>query len=289
MSHLPYGFHLFCSLGQSGLRQWLQRQRRWVVFLGLVALTIASLSLGVHGFAPEATLAVPPAATGRSALAARPHPLPPFLAQWQDPDQRGDYFDQIEPSEVGYLVWSTFPVSVYVEPAQPNLSGFAATQAETWRQAITAAIAAWHPVLPLTLVETPETADIRIWRAAPPIQRHPDGRLARIRAAETRYALYTQSQANGPPLLRHRFEIYLSPHQPAAFTQATARHELGHALGIWGHSPDPGDVLYYAQVRQPPPISSRDLNTLKRIYEQPTQVGWPIAENGCAQPGSCQR
>ncbi|WP_448574314.1 matrixin family metalloprotease [Trichothermofontia sp.] len=257
--------------------RFLQRQRRWVVFLGLIGLTIASLTLGSRSFSPEATLAMsPPAAPQRSALAARPHPLPPFLAQWQDPNQRGDYFDQIAPSEVGYLVWSTFPITVYVEPSQPNLNGFAATQAETWRQAITAAIAVWHPFLPLTLVETPETADIRIWRSAPPIQRHPDGRLARIRAAETRYTLYTtRPQTDGTTLLRHRFDIYLSPHQPATFTQATARHELGHALGIWGHSPDPGDVLYYAQVRQPPPISARDLNTLKRIYEQPTQVGWP--------------
>lgn len=206
----------------------------------------------------------------------RPHPLPTFLAQWHDPQARGDYFDQIEPTEGGYLVWSQFPVSVYIDPPKPDSGSFAAAQAATWRQAIAQAIAAWHPYIPLSVVETAAVADIRIWRSAPPIQRNPDGSLARIRAAETRYNLYTQRQADGRTLLRHRFDIYLSPNQPAAYTQATARHELGHALGIWGHSPDPGDVLYYAQVRQPPPISSRDLNTLKRIYEQPTRLGWPI-------------
>ena len=34
------------------------------------------------------------------------------------------------------------------------------------------------------------------------------------------------------------------------------------------------DVLYFSQVRNPPAISARDVNTLKRVYEQPTRLGW---------------
>lgn len=261
---------------------WL-RSCRWLGLAGLVVLLVVLMEgaprslLGVSG--PPALAISPPNPRPSLALlpTPRPHPLPSFLAQWHDPQARGDYFDQIQPSEWGYLVWSQFPVSVYIDPPPPDLGRFAAAQAATWQQAIAQAIAAWHPYIPLSVVETAAVADIRIWRSAPPIQRHPDGSLARIRAAETRYNLYTQPQADGRTRLRHRFDIYLSPNQPAAYTQATARHELGHALGIWGHSPDPGDVLYYAQVRQPPPISPRDLNTLKRIYEQPTRLGWPVS------------
>jgi predicted Zn-dependent protease len=33
-------------------------------------------------------------------------------------------------------------------------------------------------------------------------------------------------------------------------------------------------VPYFSQVRNPPPISPRDVNTLKRIYQQPTSLGW---------------
>jgi hypothetical protein len=29
-------------------------------------------------------------------------------------------------------------------------------------------------------------------------------------------------------------------------------------------------------VNAPPDISERDLRTLKRVYEQPTRLGWPI-------------
>ena len=46
---------------------------------------------------------------------ARVHSLPPFLANWQDPTNSGDYFEQIESTPLGYLVWSQFPVRVYVE------------------------------------------------------------------------------------------------------------------------------------------------------------------------------
>ncbi|MDY6806095.1 MAG: peptidase, partial [Cyanobacteriota bacterium] len=42
----------------------------------------------------------------------------------------------------------------------------------------------------------------------------------------------------------------------------------------WGHSEEERDVMYYSQVGSPPPISARDINTLKRIYQQPTRLGW---------------
>jgi len=70
--------------------------------------------------------------------------------------------------------------------------------------------------------------------------------------------------------------IYIRPDQAIEYLQAAARHELGHALGIWGHSPQPTDALYASQVRNPAKISARDLNTLKRVYEQPTRLGWEM-------------
>jgi predicted Zn-dependent protease len=58
-----------------------------------------------------------------------------------------------------------------------------------------------------------------------------------------------------------------------AYIASAARHEFGHALGIWGHSPQPEDVMYYSQVQSPPNISPRDINTLKKIYQQTTRLG----------------
>jgi predicted Zn-dependent protease len=73
--------------------------------------------------------------------------------------------------------------------------------------------------------------------------------------------------------LRHHMTIQIRPTQAGEFETAAIRHELGHALGIWGHSPMMTDALYFSQVREPPPISARDVNTLQRIYRQGTRLG----------------
>ena len=195
------------------------------------------------------------------------HPLPPTLTQWQDKTNSGDYFSQVTPTQVGYLVWSQFPVQVYVEPPS-SVSG---KQAETWVNAILQAVQEWSAYLPLAVVEKPEVADITIVRKAPPLQTSPDNKIPRARSAQTTYVTYIKNN-----VLLHRFTILLSPSQTGQYLIASARHEFGHALGIWGHSPLQSDALYFSQVRNPPPISARDVNTLKRVYEQPSTLGWSL-------------
>ncbi|WP_341526228.1 peptidase [Nostoc sp. UHCC 0302] len=198
---------------------------------------------------------------------AKPHPLPSTLSQWQDKTNSGDYFSQVTTTKEGYLVWSQFPVRVYVEtPKAVNNK-----QAEAWINRVLQAVQEWSNYLPLIIVEQPEVADITILRKAPPLQISRGDKIPRARSAQTTYELYVSNQ-----VLSHRFTIFLSPSQTGEYLQAAARHELGHALGIWGHSPLQTDALYFSQVRNPPPISPRDVNTLKRVYEQPTSLGWLV-------------
>ncbi|MBP0019532.1 MAG: peptidase [Cyanobacteria bacterium SBLK] len=206
----------------------------------------------------------------------RAHPLPSQLARWQN--SNGDYFDRIEPTPLGYLVWSDFPVKVYLEPEGEGDE----KATRKWTQAVREAISAWNAYLPLQEVAEKENADIIWLRSRPPIRARIDREnrqliIPRARTAEAKYEIYLQK--SDPPILAHRFRIFLGSHQSERHTLGTARHELGHALGIWGHSPLETDVLYEAQTGNPPPISSRDLNTLKKIYQQPTQLGWQIERN----------
>ncbi len=198
------------------------------------------------------------------------HPLPPTLEQWQDNTNSGDYFFQVTTTQVGYLVWSQFPVRVYVEPPK----AISEKQAQAWVNGVLQGVQEWSTYLPLTIVEQPEIADITIARKAPPLQISPGSNIPRARSAQTTYELYTSKK-----VLSHRFTILLSPSQTGEYLIAAARHEFGHALGIWGHSPLQTDALYFSQVRNPSPISHRDLNTLKRVYEQPTSLGWLLGDN----------
>ncbi len=40
----------------------------------------------------------------------------------------------------------------------------------------------------------------------------------------------------------------------------------------------------FGEVRNPAQVSARDINTLKRIYEQPTRLGWPMANRNATKP-----
>jgi predicted Zn-dependent protease len=301
------------------------QQRIWrslILAIGLAAIVL---------FASPVLAKLPP---------LRSHLLPPSLANWKDAKSSGDYFDQVKRLPVGYLVWSKFPVTVYIQPlgAEEAATPFTTQRAKDWIDAVSKAVQEWNLYLPLKVVEQSAGADITVWRSPPPLRLEPasaertgamrEGRptlsLSRARSAETRFEFYAKSmptQAVGidnedtenedtkaqsqetennlslnsqtsnletqnpspsaPTLLAQRFTIHLRPDQASSYLQAAARHELGHALGIWGHSLLETDVMYFSQVRNSPPISPRDLNTLKRIYEQPTRVGWRCPSKEC--------
>ncbi len=241
--------------GRKPLQQWL----RVVVLATCVALHVI--------FSHSSDLAT--AQTRLTNKAKLPplqiHPLPSSLAQWHDPDHQDDYFSQVTPTDAGYFVWTQFPIKVYLQP----ISTFPKAS-QAWTDAALQAVQDWSAYLPLQVVSDSNSADITIWWSDP--NRRITGR---IRSAETRYELYV----NQFGVLSHRFTIFIRPRQMPKSILAAIRHELGHALGIWGHSPLETDALYFSQVRNPPNISIRDVNTLKRVYEQPTRLGWPLSQN----------
>ncbi|MCC3500286.1 MAG: peptidase [Microcoleus sp. PH2017_15_JOR_U_A] len=235
---------------------------RLLAGLGL-ALFCFSLIIFTQVNAPAASLSLSP--LPNTWPSPRVHPLPPTLANWQDATNSGDYFDRIKQPNVGHLLWSKFPIQVYVErPVEGNKS-------EEWIAAVLGVVREWGVYLPLQVVDSSEAADIRILRQAPPLRQG----LLRSRSGESTYELYNRRDGD-KTVLSHRFAVYLNPNQVGKYVPATARHELGHALGIWGHSLLETDVLYFSQVRNPPAISARDVNTLKRLYEQPTRLGWEL-------------
>ncbi len=248
-------------------RRHLWGWRFWFGLLGGLAIALG-IQWSSYGLSSDLLTRLPQ---------AQIHPLPEVLQGTPDPITAADYFEAVTPSPLGHLIWSEFPVKVYVAPLDPAASPAAQQRQQQWQRATFAAIAQWQAYIPLLTVETIETADIIIQRQAPPVQRETDPETGEIRYslgrnAETRYEFYIDDRN----ILRHRMTILLNDHQGAIATQNTACHELGHALGIWGHSPNAADALFPRQMGTQARISAADINTLRKIYQQPTRLGWPM-------------
>lgn len=247
-----------------------------------LAVLVAIVLLGKPGTAAPGVVGLRLGLPGVAALQARP--LPASLAAIPLRPEAGDYFDRIEPTLLGYLLWSRFPIRVYVDPGakEDRVSAFTRQQSETWQKAVGAALEEWGAYLPLERSLQPDGADILIWQQAPPpaLRRDPEtGRLQpRARAGTTQYEFYLHERPGQAPTIAHRMKVYLGTKSSLRHLQATARHELGHALGLWGHSDRATDALYPQQVGEPPPISDRDINTLIRLYQQPSRLGWTLEE-----------
>lgn len=216
-----------------------------------------------------------PAIGAQSLPPLRVHPLPPILVQI--PDNGGDdYLAALTPSPLGPLLWSHFPVTVALDLGEIRdpATGAGRRQAQ-WRRSVKQAVTDWQTLFPLVWTDfDPATPpDIGIAYAEPPWQpkRDPQTRqwvFPPPRTAQTTYSLY---ETAGTP--RHRMTLKISPGLGEAAILSAARHELGHALGLWGHSPHPEDVMYFSQTRSTPTISDRDRRTLRRLYQQPTRLG----------------
>jgi predicted Zn-dependent protease len=75
-------------------------------------------------------------------------------------------------------------------------------------------------------------------------------------------------------------DVLVSPELRASVLGATAVHELGHAFGIWGHSPQSDDVMAIHQNQNPVlKLSKRDKVTLNWLYERTTDFGQVIKTN----------
>lgn len=58
-------------------------------------------------------------------------------------------------------------------------------------------------------------------------------------------------------------------------------HELGHGLGIVGHSRNPGDIMYFsAPQKVDPQLSSRDIQTIRRLYSEDLENWMTLNDQG---------
>jgi len=197
------------------------------------------------------------------------------------------YADALATTALG---WPQLPHwCVWIEPAAAGVSAepptAAAREQARWQQAMQAAVAAWQPLLPIQLVADGEAAQVRIWRRRPPLRTGADGR-SRASHGRALLQLLAVERQPGRWRLEPAVTVLIGPGQRREALQATAVHELGHAFGLWGHSPDPADALAAAPGAVPVLVpSARDRATLIWLRRQPTRFGGFLAvPPGLAEP-----
>jgi predicted Zn-dependent protease len=170
--------------------------------------------------------------------------------------------------------WNSFPIKVSIGNV-PEAN---------WAQGAREAFSIWKEMLPLELTAEPDEADIRFnWEADQTMERGAVGEEMD----------WVQFRRVGGELTGRKvafISVDLSRRWSKDEMRAIVLHEMGHALGIRGHSSSKGDIMYFQvqeknrQVRVPglyyPFVwktlvskpSQRDLNTLIRLYNTPGVV-----------------
>ena len=145
--------------------------------------------------------------------------LPDSLRPSRYVPKAGDYYQESAGPSAG-LLWTQFPVKVYAD-----------SPPEKWQAALQEALAEWNNVIPLRQVPTRQEAHIMMsWT-----------RLQGGRAGTERSFTVVGKEGNRVFQRLDTASIVLdnSHHWSGTQIRFTLLHELGHALGINGHSNGP--------------------------------------------------
>ena len=200
---------------------------------------------------------------------------------------QADYFDQITLFSQGRITrFTQMPIRVYISPVLKD---------SPYLPEIRYAMQAWHAAsdgeVRFEEIDTPQDADIRVsWGYTGFLADFQDTRLGSAHLTRLKdsvqmgtfskgFALGPISPAEVPgnetaQEISFTVEIILMLEGDGTIgvlsqeeLRTVCLHEFAHAIGLWGHSPHPGDICYPTATAQQP--NARDIATLRKLYNTP--------------------
>ena len=171
------------------------------------------------------------------------------------------YFDHITVFSDGKITrFTQMPIRVYIAPTPIGVEGVE-TYLESFRYAMREWEAAADGRIQFQEVVSIDNADIRVRWQRSGLTRIIDTALGRTELARLSE---TDFEVDVALSLRESGSTVLLSQEKM---RTVCLHELGHAIGLWGHSPDSADVLFFAATAQRP--TDQDKATLHRVYATP--------------------
>lgn len=194
------------------------------------------------------------------------------LVDMRDMATKPDYIEELLcHSEVFYWPKNRLPIRVYV-PNVDSKDGFSSID----RKAIEDGLNQWIAVVPDKLsyvfVDDKATADLAFSQRATA----GDLGLSKLKAAHTVPLPERPMRWRVAPISKVNIDVVkVTPPIKSegdgrlAVRRKVFLHEIGHALGLSGHSCNAADTMFFSENGNNGPLSKRDKETLKAIYTKP--------------------
>lgn len=171
------------------------------------------------------------------------------LAQYKD-----NYLNYVLTGDGLLMKWAKFPINVYIDPKrQKTLAEKAFKQ---WQDKT-------NNLVSFNFVNAPETAQISV------------NFMDKLESSSTKdsyVAGFSKPYYQGENIVKSNINILtINPatRQPIedSFVYFTTLHEIGHSLGLKGHSPKSEDVMYGQASDPKANLTQRDINTMNLFYK----------------------